>query len=256
VYPDQHQPLPNPEYYENWSSLELDFAEFLTDQTGFDGLPGSDLLVGTSFDSCLSNDFLTTHDNDLTASAPKAGPVDSNTYGAGPENGACLSYPVSSSSAWTSLNAPTSSSSSTTNNTTTTLSDNDNHAFHGHQQHHTPSTFALDGSSWGSFSATLNAFTAPPDFTPPHSSKATSPGPLTKTASEASPEAAEPESKKRKRERNTEAARRYRQRRLDRTEELEAALAAMTQDRDELRLKLARSEAEADVLRGLVGKRG
>lgn len=58
--------------------------------------------------------------------------------------------------------------------------------------------------------------------------------------------------RKRKRERNTEAARRYRQRRVDHVSELEDALAAMTKERDDLRLKLARSEAEADVLRDMV----
>jgi hypothetical protein len=59
-----------------------------------------------------------------------------------------------------------------------------------------------------------------------------------------------------KRQRNTEAARRYRQRKVDRLTELEEALASMTQERDDLKLKLAKSEAEADVLRSLVGKRG
>ncbi|KAF2772982.1 hypothetical protein EJ03DRAFT_150776 [Teratosphaeria nubilosa] len=52
-----------------------------------------------------------------------------------------------------------------------------------------------------------------------------------------------------KRKRNTEAARRYRQRKVDRVTELEEALAAMTAERDELRLKLARSETKAEVLR-------
>lgn len=58
-----------------------------------------------------------------------------------------------------------------------------------------------------------------------------------------------------KRQRNTEAARRYRQRKVDKVTELEEALQSMTQQRDELRLKLARAEAEADVLRGMVGKK-
>nr|POF17348.1 hypothetical protein CFP56_65215 [Quercus suber] len=60
---------------------------------------------------------------------------------------------------------------------------------------------------------------------------------------------------KRKRERNTEAARRYRQRKVDRVAELEEALAAMTRERDELKLKLARSETEVDVLRGMAKER-
>jgi len=76
---------------------------------------------------------------------------------------------------------------------------------------------------------------------------------LPSPASSKSPEADnEPDGRKRKRERNTQAARRYRQRRQDRLEELEEALAAMTKDRDELRLKLARSEAEAEILKGIV----
>lgn len=57
-----------------------------------------------------------------------------------------------------------------------------------------------------------------------------------------------------KRQRNTEAARRYRQRKLDRVSELEEALAEMTRERDDLKLQLARSQAEADVLRGMVRK--
>ena len=58
-----------------------------------------------------------------------------------------------------------------------------------------------------------------------------------------------------KRQRNTEAARRYRQRKVDRVSDLEDELRKMTQERDELKLKLARAETEADVLRGMVGNR-
>lgn len=57
--------------------------------------------------------------------------------------------------------------------------------------------------------------------------------------------------RKRDRERNTAAARRYRKRRVDETDELRAALAAMTKERDELKLKLVRAEAEASLLRTL-----
>ena len=56
-----------------------------------------------------------------------------------------------------------------------------------------------------------------------------------------------------KRHRNTIAARKYRQKRLDRITELEGALAAMTNERDELKLKLARAEAEVSVVRGMMG---
>ena len=91
------------------------------------------------------------------------------------------------------------------------------------------------------------------------SSKTTSPS-IAPRAARASPSVSDsPEeggdSRKRKRERNTEAARRYRQRRQDRLEELEDALAAMQKERDELRIKLARSEAETDILRGLMAKK-
>lgn len=59
--------------------------------------------------------------------------------------------------------------------------------------------------------------------------------------------------RKRKRERNTEAARRYRQRRVDQVDELQAALAKMTEERDALRTELAGAKAEAAVLRDLMG---
>lgn len=75
-----------------------------------------------------------------------------------------------------------------------------------------------------------------------------------RTRSPASETSSNPPDKVIKRQRNTEAARRYRQRKVDRVTELEEALAAMTKERDDFKLKLARSEAEADVLRRLVGK--
>lgn len=55
-----------------------------------------------------------------------------------------------------------------------------------------------------------------------------------------------------KRQRNTIAARKYRQKRLDRIQELEDALKAMTRERDELRLRLARQEAETAALREMM----
>jgi hypothetical protein len=58
-----------------------------------------------------------------------------------------------------------------------------------------------------------------------------------------------------KRQRNTEAARRYRQRKLDKLSTVEEALLAMTKERDELRLELARAKAEADILKGMVSQR-
>lgn len=58
-----------------------------------------------------------------------------------------------------------------------------------------------------------------------------------------------------KRQRNTMAARKYRQKRLDRIAELEQALADMTGERDDLRLKLARREAQVDALREMLVKK-
>lgn len=61
-----------------------------------------------------------------------------------------------------------------------------------------------------------------------------------------------------KRYRNNLAAKKYRQKKVDRISELESALAEMTKQRDDLRLLLARKEAEGQVLREVMakGKRG
>ncbi|KAI9037542.1 bZIP transcription factor [Aspergillus affinis] len=57
-----------------------------------------------------------------------------------------------------------------------------------------------------------------------------------------------------KRERNTIAARKYRQKKIERIEQLEKALEKMTKERDELKLRLASKEAEADLLKSIVGR--
>jgi hypothetical protein len=57
-----------------------------------------------------------------------------------------------------------------------------------------------------------------------------------------------------KRQRNNLAARKYRQKRIDRIEELEAALSSVTKERDELRIKAARSEAEIQLLKDMLHK--
>jgi len=58
-----------------------------------------------------------------------------------------------------------------------------------------------------------------------------------------------------KRNRNKLAARKCRQKRIDRIAELEQALRSMTEDRDGLRLQLARREAEVEALREMLGKK-
>lgn len=63
-----------------------------------------------------------------------------------------------------------------------------------------------------------------------------------------------PTSKIQKRTLNTLAARRYRQKRVDQVSSLETSLKETQDERDELKLKVARLEAEVEVLRGLVKK--
>ncbi|TLD39338.1 gaf domain nucleotide-binding [Venturia nashicola] len=55
-----------------------------------------------------------------------------------------------------------------------------------------------------------------------------------------------------KRQRNNVAARKYRQKRIDRIEELEAALSRVTKERDDLRIKAARSDAEIQLLKDML----
>lgn len=54
-----------------------------------------------------------------------------------------------------------------------------------------------------------------------------------------------------KRQRNNIAARKYRQKKIDRISELEAELKEMKDDRDDLRVRLARQEAEVAALKSL-----
>ncbi|KAJ6780359.1 hypothetical protein PWT90_03567 [Aphanocladium album] len=58
-----------------------------------------------------------------------------------------------------------------------------------------------------------------------------------------------------KRQRNTMAARKYRQKRLDRISDLQRSLSDMTDQRDALKLQLARKEAEVDALREMLGRK-
>jgi cell division protein FtsB len=57
-----------------------------------------------------------------------------------------------------------------------------------------------------------------------------------------------------KRQLNTLAARRYRQRRVDRMNELEAELEKVKQERDELKMRVSKLEGETEALRGLLKK--
>lgn len=55
-----------------------------------------------------------------------------------------------------------------------------------------------------------------------------------------------------KRELNTQAARRYRQRRVDQMSKLEAELEAVKRERDALKMRVSKLEGETDALRGLL----
>ncbi|KAL4886831.1 hypothetical protein BJY04DRAFT_42373 [Aspergillus karnatakaensis] len=55
-----------------------------------------------------------------------------------------------------------------------------------------------------------------------------------------------------KRQLNTMAARRYRQRRLDRMTQLEEELEAVKRERDELRMKVSKLEGETDALKSML----
>ncbi|KAK5652622.1 hypothetical protein OQA88_10215 [Cercophora sp. LCS_1] len=55
-----------------------------------------------------------------------------------------------------------------------------------------------------------------------------------------------------KRQRNNVAAKKYRQKKIDRIEELEEEVDAVKKERDELRIKLARQEAETAALREML----
>jgi hypothetical protein len=55
-----------------------------------------------------------------------------------------------------------------------------------------------------------------------------------------------------KRQRNNVAARKYRQKRIDRISELESELDDVKQERDDLKLRLARQEAETAALRSML----
>ncbi|KAK1977507.1 hypothetical protein LZ30DRAFT_752773 [Colletotrichum cereale] len=55
-----------------------------------------------------------------------------------------------------------------------------------------------------------------------------------------------------RRQRNTIAARKYRQKKVDRIDELESMLKEMTRERDDLRIRLARQEAETQALKSIM----
>ncbi|KAL5050622.1 hypothetical protein BDW71DRAFT_194382 [Aspergillus fruticulosus] len=69
---------------------------------------------------------------------------------------------------------------------------------------------------------------------------------------ESSPKEKEHPSRIIKRQLNTMAARRYRQRKLDKVAQLEEELAAVKRERDELKMRVSKLEGETEVLRSMV----
>ena len=55
-----------------------------------------------------------------------------------------------------------------------------------------------------------------------------------------------------KRQLNTQAARRYRQKKLDKMDSLEAELRLVQRERDELRVQVAKLQGETEALRGIL----
>jgi hypothetical protein len=78
-----------------------------------------------------------------------------------------------------------------------------------------------------------------------------SPAPVTTPSSSSSSSS----SKIVKRQLNTQAARRYRQKRVDQVSSLEAALKAVQDERDALKVRVARLEGETDTLKKLLEER-
>lgn len=107
--------------------------------------------------------------------------------------------------------------------------------------------YAPNSSAFSTFAVKLHS------SSPSADSSSSSSGGGSKRKAPSSPPEDPAAAKDLKRQRNTLAARKYRQKRLDRISELEQALADMTSDRDDLRLKLARREAEVDALREMLG---
>ncbi|KAL4908827.1 hypothetical protein BDW74DRAFT_145384 [Aspergillus multicolor] len=76
--------------------------------------------------------------------------------------------------------------------------------------------------------------------------------PASPASRESSPKEKENPSRITKRQLNTMAARRYRQRKLDKVSQLEEELAAIKRERDELKMRVSKLEGETEVLRSMV----
>nr|OQO16141.1 hypothetical protein B0A51_14051 [Rachicladosporium sp. CCFEE 5018] len=227
--------------YADWPELQLDFSDFLTPDLSQDVFSSTSdcsleadpnsLFVGFDYDFDLSTTLNTapaTGGHEILASVPS-----------GPLNELWPASLISTPDYTLPDNSTARLDSASSNNTLKTRE----------------FTWAPINTASGSLpTAPTTTTSSTPHRSPDmHSTHASTVSNLPSPSSSKSPEPTG-ETRKRKRERNTEAARRYRQRRQDRLEELEELLADMTKERDEGRIKLARAEAEVDVLRRLVSK--
>lgn len=87
-------------------------------------------------------------------------------------------------------------------------------------------------------------------------SPSASPLPATKTSGRKRSSDHEEPTQTAKRLRNNAAAAKYRQKKLDRIAELEAALAETSKERDDLKLELAKRDAEVELLKRLLSEKG
>ena len=256
MYQDSQQHLQHdPHYATDWNSLQLDFSEFLNqDFTQYDLLPTQDSVVSEpSYDIDFEALLAATSACDSTNSTTATTTTDSSAT-LTPVDFSTRQDPINFESQPFETSPPFDLS-----------TELEHVSSHSRPSARTIGPLMIDlpipiDTLPSSHQLRAGHPTPPPSVSNAGpSSKTTSPS-IAPRVARASPAVSDsPEeggdSRKRKRERNTEAARRYRQRRQDRLEELEDALAAMQKERDELRIKLARSEAETDILRGLMAKK-
>jgi hypothetical protein len=261
VYQDSQQHYQHePSYAADWSSLQLDFSEFLNQDFTQYELPGGYSAVSQApfdidFEALLaSTSTCDPHSTTATTTTDSSATLTPSDLSSRQDNVLTFDAPI------TALTQPFETTSSFD-----TSPESEHVSPLSRPSARTIGPLMIDLPTSIESLPTGHQLQAGRPTPPPSvynassSSKTTSP-PIAARAAPASPSISDspeegPDSRKRKRERNTEAARRYRQRRQDRLEELEEALAAMQKERDDLRIKLARSEAETDILRGLMAKK-
>ncbi|CEL05110.1 Putative BZIP transcription factor JlbA/IDI-4 [Aspergillus calidoustus] len=179
------------------------------------------------------------YDNTLTASAgyPGASSVDTSAIdwtalGCLPSGELAGNYLESQGSAVDSPDPPFNPSTNPTT-TTTTLE---------------PPTLSLPIQP---STATSTSVPVPVSASPMPSTTLQNPTP-SPTRDSSSPREKENPSRISKRQLNTMAARRYRQRRLDRMTQLEEELEAVKRERDELKMRVSKLEGETDALRSML----